>query len=361
MIKVKTESIQKMLNKAVKVCSLDKFSPLTILTEVKIEGGYLSITTTDTRTTFQIKEKVETADEMRVVVDVQLLTSLVNKITTPEIGFDMNGNALVIEGNGLYYLDIGIDESGEVIKFPEIKEPAGNGTEIDFKELTRRLEIAKSSIPASFDAKEMNNYYLAAQIIASDAFKVSSVPNIESLKAKELFISRELGNILMSLGIEKGKLDYVSETNILTIFDNDYIIQSVIGQDRENYPLEAIQSMLSSSFTYNADISKKELLDILDRALLFIKDFDRNGINLTFKKDRLSIASVEETVQEDIKYSKASVDGLVEFNALVDIKNLKEQLDVLPDDNITIFFGDNDRAIKMVQKDIIQITALLED
>lgn len=59
MIKVKTESIQKMLNKAVKVCSLDKFSPLTILTEVKIEGGYLSITTTDTRTTFQIKEKVE--------------------------------------------------------------------------------------------------------------------------------------------------------------------------------------------------------------------------------------------------------------------------------------------------------------
>ena len=38
MIKVKTESIQKMLNKAVKVCSLDKFSPLTILTEVKKIG-----------------------------------------------------------------------------------------------------------------------------------------------------------------------------------------------------------------------------------------------------------------------------------------------------------------------------------
>lgn len=361
MIKVKTETIQKMLNKAVKVCSLDKFSPLTILTEVKIEGGYLCITTTDTRTNFQIKEKVESEDTMRVVVDVQLLTSLVNKITTSEIGFDTNGNALVIEGNGVYYLDIGIDESGEVIKFPEIKEPAGEGIDIDFKELTRRLEIAKSSIPASFDAKEMNNYYMAAQIIASDAFKVSSIPNIEALKTKDLFISRELGNILMSLGIEKGKLDYASETNTLTIFDSNYIIQSVIGQDKENYPIEAIQSMLSSSFSYNVEINKKDLLDILDRALLFIKDFDRNGINLTFKTDRLTITSVEETVKEDIKYGAAVVDGLAEFNALVDIKNLKEQLDVLPEDKITIYFGNNDAAIKMVQKDIIQITALLED
>lgn len=361
MIKVKTESIQKMLNKAVKVCSLDKFSPLTILTEVKIEGGYLCITTTDTRTNFQIKEKVETEDSMRVVVDVQLLTNLVNKITTQEIGFDTNGNALVIEGNGVYYLDIGIDESGEVIKFPEIKEPAGEGIDIDFKELTRRLEIAKSSIPASFDAKEMNNYYMAQSIIASDAFKVSSIPNIESLKSKELFISRELGNILMSLGIEKGKLDYNSDTNILTIFDSNYIIQSTIGQDRENYPLEGINTMLSSTYDYNAEISKGELLDILDRALLFIKDFDRNGISLTFKADRLSIASVEQTVKEDIKYTKAEVDGLVEFNALVDIKNLKEQLDVLPEDKITIQFGGNDVAIKMVQGDIIQVTALLED
>ena len=55
------------------------------------------------------------------------------------------------------------------------------------------------------------------------------------------------------------------------------------------------------------------------------------------------------------------MDGLVEFNALVDIKNLKDQLDVLPEEKVIMYFGDNERAIKMVQKDIIQVSAILEE
>lgn len=361
MIAIKTEKVQEMMNKAIKICSSESESPLTSLVEVKVEAGYLHITTTDTVINFSIAEKVDSEENMRVVVDAKLLTSLVNKITTPEIRFHINENSLIVEGNGVYYLQIRLDDSGEVITFPDIKEVSGEGIDIDFKELNRRLEIAKSSIPTLFDAKEMNNYYLASNIITSDVFKISSIPNIEPLKNMELFIERTLGNAFIALGLEKGKLFYDKETSILTILDTNYTIQSVIGRGRDIYPLNGILDMISSSYAHNAQINKNELLNLLDRALLFVGDYDKNGINLTFKPNRLTVTSVNGAVKEDIKYGEANVDGLVEFNALVDIKNLKDQLDVLPEEKVTMYFGDNERAIKMVQKDIIQVSAILEE
>ena len=85
MIAIKTEKVQDMMNKAIKICSFENESPLTGLVEVKVEAGYLYITTTDTVINFRIAEKVDSEENMRVVVDAKLLTSLVNKITTPEI------------------------------------------------------------------------------------------------------------------------------------------------------------------------------------------------------------------------------------------------------------------------------------
>lgn len=357
MIKIKTDTLQKVLNKAIKVCSFNKMLPLTTLIEISFSGKELRTKTTDNLTTLSLIEALEEeAGEMRAVVDALLFNNLINKITTEFVGIEIKDNALVIEGNGLYYLDIRIDETGQIIKFPEVTEIEG-GKQFNFKDLVNKINIARASMPDNFDAKELNNYYLKDTVIATNAYKVSSIPNLEELKGDELFIPQDLGNILTNLDF--GDSQYVLNGNTLIIRGGNFILQSVIGENLDKYPLDSIKDMLSTAFSYNVIIKRKDLLSILDRLSLFVREYHKNCIDITFRPDGLVAKSIEDTVKENIDYVSKEVGDLVEFNALINIHSLKEQLDALSEEDVTIYFGGVDNAIKIVEGNVIQISSLM--
>ena len=58
MIKLKTEVLKNMLNKAVKVCSFNNMLPITSLVEIETNERGLSVKTTDNITTKIITEKI---------------------------------------------------------------------------------------------------------------------------------------------------------------------------------------------------------------------------------------------------------------------------------------------------------------
>ena len=76
MIKLKTEVLRDMLNKAVKVCSFNKMLPLTGLVEMETNAEGLFLKTTDGITTMVIKEKIEGLEPARVTVDANIITAL---------------------------------------------------------------------------------------------------------------------------------------------------------------------------------------------------------------------------------------------------------------------------------------------
>ena len=59
MIKLKTDVLRDMLNRAVKVCSFKKMLPLTSLVEIETDEKGLSVKTTDNITTMIITEAIE--------------------------------------------------------------------------------------------------------------------------------------------------------------------------------------------------------------------------------------------------------------------------------------------------------------
>lgn len=362
MIKIKTDTLKVMLSKAIKVCNLEKAKmlPLTSLIEVSIHDKVLSIRTTDNLTNLCLSKELEEENEdLRVVVDAILFTQLINKTTTEYTELVLGDNSLTVIANGVYNLDLRVDENNKIIEFPEMAVASKEGVEFDFKQLISKIGICKSAVPDNVDAPELNNYYLKDKVVATNAFKVTSIPNIPELKDNEILISKELGTILLDMGF--GKAKYVVEEDLLFIEGDGFKLTSKINQDLQKYPLTGINTMLAEKFNHYVVLDRKKILDLLDRLSLFVAEYENNSISLTFDKDKLNITNAKKTSDENINYIKAPEQDIVEFNCTVSIKDMKEQLDSLPSNEIALYFGGSDKAIKVVDGDIIEIVSLMQD
>jgi DNA polymerase III sliding clamp (beta) subunit (PCNA family) len=361
MIKLKTDVLRDMLNRAIKVCSFKKMLPLTSLVEIETNEKGLSVKTTDNVTTMIITEAVEGLTPARVVVDASIITALVNKITTDEIELNITDSALTIVGNGVYNLEIRVDESGEIIKLPAINQDLINSAnkEFDFKGIVEKLKICKSAIPENTDQKELNNYYLKDIVVATNVQKLSAVANSEIMKNEELFIPDDFGNILMQLDFVKA--NYAKKDEVLVIVGENFVISTTMYGEFNKYPLEGILGILKQDYLYSAVIKKASLSSLLDRLTLFISEYDANSINFTFTADNLRITNQKKTCNEAIEYVNKNVDGITEFSCPINIEYFKNQIDVLPGDEILFKFGGNDVSIAMFVNDITQVAAIMQE
>ena len=359
MIKIKTNVLRDILNKAVKVCSFNKMLPLTGLVEIETTEQGLSVKTTDNVTTMVIAELIEGLTPARVVVDANIITALVNKITTEEIELLITDSCLTITGNGVYNLEIRVDESGEVVKLPTIDQELINSAnkEFNFKEIVEKLKVCKPAIPENRDQVELNNYYMKDIVVATNVQKLSAIKNIESMNNEELFIPEEFGNILMQLDFVKA--NYAKKDQTLVIVGENFVISTTMYGEFNKYPLDGILGILKQEYDYSVVIKKKDLSSLLDRLILFVSEYDSNSINFIFTPDKLKITNQKKTCDETIEYVEKTVEGLVEYSCLINIEYFKAQLEALPSDDITFNFGGSDISIAMVDGDIIQVAALM--
>lgn len=370
MIKIKSDILRDALNKAIKVCSFNNMLPLTELIEIKIDGNELSVRSTDNVTTLIIKNNIEGNDNgegnLRVVVGAKIITELVNKITTEFIELSSNGNALTVSGNGVYQIEIRIDESGEIISFPIIEYDVSKANkELDFMKLASKIEKCKSAIPTTFEDEEFNYFYLKENIITSDTMKVAVVENNEELKNEEMYIKPDFANIITSLGYDKAK--YYLTDNMLVIANNSITLVTQFTEgDKENLnkyrkALDSINGLLNSDMKYKATISKSQILGLLDRLSLFITEYEEFSIVVTYMPDRMILNSTKLNGKEEIMFKNPQTEGLVEFTKKLDVNDLKVQLSVLDSEEIEIQFDESVEMIKILDKGITQITAYKEE
>lgn len=74
---------------------------------------------------------------------------------------------------------------------------------------------------------------------------------------------------------------YLSANHILFEFDDTKVVSRLI--EGEYFKVD---QMLSSDYETKVKINKKEFLDCIDRATLFVKEGDKNRLSLTFRMDR---------------------------------------------------------------------------
>lgn len=356
-LNIKTSELQDMVGKVIKCSSNNKLIPLTSLMNIKVDSNILTIATTDATNYFYSRkaDKVD-CEDFEVSVMADLFTKLVQKTTADEIKLEINGGIMNVKGNGTYKVELPLDENGNSIKFPkkiadDFREEAGS---IKLSTIKNIINANKPSLAVNMEFPALTCYYCGDKVITSDRKKICST-DIKVFE-KPMLITSTLMELLGSVSVEDIEVT-LTDSDVVFISGND-TIYAPITDGVETFPVNAILGLVSSAFASSCKVSKTAILNIIDRLALFVSAYDKHGIYLTFNNEGIMFSSKKSSGQELITYVESN--NFAPYTCCIDIEMLRSQVATCEDDIIEIHYG-SDNAIKLVNKNIIQIIALLED
>ena len=356
-LKVKTLYLQEMVTRSIKCVSNNKLIPLTSLMNIKVKNNTLSLTTTDATNYFYVYMKNAGCDDFEISVMADLFTKLVQKTTSDITTLVIDGGTLKVKGSGTYTMELPLDEEGNVIKFPnKLKDESTEHLGYTKLSMVKKvLTCNKNSLATSFELPALTSYYCGDKVITSDSYKICS-SNMK-LFDKPMLISASLMELLGNVSSEDIT---VSKREDYILFDTENeCIYSPYNDNIDSFPIKPIEDLIDSPFVSNCVVSRKSVLEILDRLSLFVSPYDKKGIYLTFTKDGIMFSSKKSSGVEIVPYIESN--EFKDYTCCIDIEMLKSQISTQAElEQIKMYYG-SDVSVKMVTDDITQIVALMDD
>ncbi len=359
-LKIQTTKLQEILAKSVRGASNNKLIPLTSLVSIQLVDGCLEFITTDATNYLYIREydffDIVDGDIFAVTVAVDTLTKLVSRLTSEVTELIVENNSLTVKANGTYKIDIPLDEDGNIVKFADKLENMQDYSLIGTVEpatISRIITTVKPALLTTMEFPCYTNYYVGADVIGTDTFKISALS--KSVLNEPKLISAEVMNLLgiCSSNVEVRALD---NKMIFNTVDDGILIYAVEPNGIDDYQIDAIRGLTTQKFNSSCKVSKNALVQTLDRIGLFVGAYDKGEISLTFTQNGLVINSKMSTGTETIDYIET--ENTSEFACSVDITMLSTQIKAQAGDTVTLWYGEPN-AIKIVDNDITSVVALL--
>lgn len=354
---INTSTLQNMVAKAMKGASCNKMIPLTGLMAIELKGYKLTLTTTDATNYLYVREDKVEGDDFYVVVQAEMFSKLISKMTCEKVSLELKDNILVVKGNGKYSIELPLDEEGELIKYPNPlggKAFVGDAYTINLSTIKLILNTAKSALATTLEVPCYTGYYVGEKVVATDTYKICGI-NVK-LWDDSTLISPEMMNLLDIFTDEK--IAVYRNGNTMVFNTDNCTVYGTLMDSIDDYQIEAINGLLEQGFESSCKLTKSALLQLLDRLALFVSPYDKNGIYLTFTRDGLQIESKQANSTEVIPYIESN--NFRDFTCCVDIEMLQSQVKANTGDGITIHYGE-DNAIKIADGNIVQVVALLDD
>lgn len=353
---IKTSKLQDMVSKVINCSSNNKLIPLTSLMSIKVEGGRLTLTTTDATNYFYVSmsDAVE-CEDFEIAVLADLFTKLIQKMTCEDTILTISGNTLEIKGNGTYTMELPLDEAGRAIKFPnKLPDTYTAGKTISKKDVEKVINYNKNSLATSVTLPSICCYYCGDAVITTDQCKACST-DIQLFNTPTL-VSPQL---MQLLSVMSGAEIEVELTENAIVYESGYdTIYAPIIEGVNTFPATALQTLLDGEFTSECVVDKNDLLSLLNRILLFVGSYDNKGVYLTFTSDGILVSTKKSSGSELIKY--ATVNNFKDYTCVVDIEMFKSQIETQESDTVKIAFG-SPIAIKLISDTSVEIIALADD
>lgn len=354
---INTSTLQSMVAKSMKGASCNKMIPLTGLMAIQLMDHELTLITTDaTNYLFIHEDKVE-GDDFYVVVQAEMFSKLISKLTCEKVSLTLKDNVLMVTGNGKYSIELPLDEEGELIKFPNPMENGLHDVQADALNLSTVkliLNTAKAALADTLEVPCYTGYYVGNKVVATDTYKICGIDI--KLWDEPALISPEMMNLLDIFTDEK--FTAMRSGNTMWFESKNCHLYGTLMDSIDDYQIEAIEGLLEQGFESSCKVNKSALLQLLDRLALFVSPYDKNGVYLTFTRDGLQIESKQANSIEVIPYAESA--NFRDFTCCVDIEMLHSQVKANTGDGITIHYGE-ENAIKITDGNVVQVVALLED
>lgn len=348
-----TARLQAMLNKAVKGASCNKNIPMTSLIAIKLSGGTLTLTTTDSTNYLSVVEHDVEGDEFYVAVKVEILAKLVARMTCDEVTLEVTNSSLDVIGNGKYQIDIPLEDDGSLVRLPNPVETFDKGNKIGTVDTSVILKVLSSLKPALATTDEymcFTCYYIKDHITATDTYTVADC------KRGFLEEPKLVSSVVMDLlGLFSGTISVYQSGDTMLFEAENGIVYGSIPSGIENYSIDAIKALVTQAYANYCMVVKSSLLNLLERISLFVGAYDNGKITLAFDEHGLTVTS--RYASERIDYVSGT---LGEFTCQTDVNTLMTQVKAQTGSEIVIEYGE-ENAIKLIDDDVTTVVALLEE
>lgn len=357
-ITIETTKLQDLTAKAIKGSGRMPILAITMFIGIEVRDGDLILTTTDKINTLKVIGKgiAKDNENFYTCVDSDLFNKLVSKTTSSNITLEATDNSLTFKGNGVYSLPIAVDEKNNVVRIPEASfNKDTEGFEVETSKLKDMLLFNKPSVAKTMEAPYLTGYYVDDDSIVSFNLVTACVNNCGIIKGKALLSSNlvELFNIIT---IDKALIRF--DDKKILVEAGDVIINGTLMENVEQYPAQPLKELVTAQFDSECVLNKSEFLNTLDRLNLFIGDDDKNALRLTFAEDCITISSKKSNGNEMLKY--VSSNNALPFTQLVDLMDLKNQLQTQTGDSVKLLFG-NDKGLMLKTDKVSQLIPFMDE
>lgn len=354
-----TQQLQNLVTKAIKGSSNNKLLPMTSLMSITYDGnGHLALTTTDMTNylTVTLDEASTSDDELRIVVMAESFAKLISKMTSENVTLEFDGEQFTVSGGkSNYKIELPLDVDGSLVKLEVPTVKGKNVQTVKWTSIKEILATAKSALATTLDTPCYTAYYIGENVLSTDTYKICCIK--EKLFDEPVLISSDTMDLLD-----------LAESDLVCTIDGDsikfetsdgkYSLSTKAYDGIETYSVDAITSLVESEFESHCVLNKNDMLRALDRLSLFVGQYDRNVINMSFKSTQLILTNKAKAGVEEVDY--VSNDKGAEFECAIDIEMLTSQIKASPEDEIKLYYG-LDNCIKIADNDIIQIIALFNE
>lgn len=356
-ITLKTETLQNLVNKAVKGMSDNKMLPITEMIGINISGNKLSLVTTDGRNKVEVLDTIENSsnEELGIAVKGADFSKLVQKTTSQNITLTVEDNKLEVKGNGNYTFPLLTDEDGELVKLVSIVPEGVDIQEVNVADLKNSYLLNKESVATTMETPAYTGFYYDENgSITTNSMKISYVKSKTLTNPVLLYASFvELFALL-----EDEKAQVIQNNSDIYVKTNTVILKGSKMDELSEFPVSNIKPFLEQDMEHKVRVNKQALLDLLERISIFVKPYDKNGIRIDFTSKGMAIWTIKGDSNEVLPYSGS--DNVVDHTVKVDVTNFKALVSSNPEEEVTIHYG-SPVALKMTFGNTIQIISLQDD
>lgn len=261
---------------------------------------------------------------------------------------------LEVHANGKYSIELPLDETGSIIKYPDKFlniDTFNKVTNIKLLDIKTILNTNKHSLALTLEQPCLTAYWCGDKVLSTDSYKLCK-SNIKMFEEPTL-ISSETMDLLGLVTDEEIEVylkdnEYIYKSSNISIFAPE-------PYGLSEYPVETLGTLLSKNFESIIQVNKLQLLDSLDRLSLLVSTQDNNVVDITISENELTISNKEMRGSERLEIKGTNI---VPHSFSININTLMSQVKAIDNEAITIEYA-QDWFIKLVTDTTVQVIALI--
>lgn len=274
-----------------------------------------------------------------IAIDARMLSEITRKLPESEITIEADENFLTtISCEKAVFRITGMD-GDDFSRIPLIgREECVEISQYLFREMIRQtiFSISQNDTNKIMTGELLEINADALRLISLDGHRISirrSTLEQESVSRRVIVPGKSLSEIskIFSGNMEDMVQIYFEKNLIMFAFDETIVVSRLIDGEYFN-----VDQMISRDYETMVTVNRREMIDCIDRSLLFVREEDKKPIILNIGDGRMeiSITSRMGSLNEDIPVEKSGKDIRIAFNP----KFMMDALRAIEDENVDIYF-----------------------